>query len=94
MGHNGPRGFKKYDYKRKGSPILKKCTPIQYEKNLQECSWIRKLILTLIVLRSKHQLSGPGSKTVADDTILFMEHDLAKAQNLKLILSASSNYQG
>jgi hypothetical protein len=32
MGHNGPRGFKKYDYKRKGSPILKKCMPIEYEK--------------------------------------------------------------
>jgi hypothetical protein len=30
----------------------------------------------------------------ADDTILFMEHDLEKAQNLKLILSAFEQLSG
>jgi hypothetical protein len=30
----------------------------------------------------------------ADDTILFMEHDLDKAQNLKLILSAFEQLSG
>jgi hypothetical protein len=30
----------------------------------------------------------------ADDTIIFMEHDLEKAQNLKLILSAFEQLSG
>jgi hypothetical protein len=30
----------------------------------------------------------------ADDTILFMEHDLERAQNLKLILSAFEQLSG
>jgi hypothetical protein len=30
----------------------------------------------------------------ADDTILFMEHDLKKAKNLKLILSAFEQLSG
>jgi hypothetical protein len=30
----------------------------------------------------------------ADDTILFMDHDLDKARNLKLILSAFEHFSG
>jgi hypothetical protein len=36
----------------------------------------------------------PVSLQYADDTILFMEHDLEKAQNLKLILSAFEQLSG
>jgi hypothetical protein len=40
-----------------------------------------------------HLVDG-GIHQYADDTILFMEHDLEKAQNLKLILSAFEQLSG
>jgi hypothetical protein len=37
---------------------------------------------------------GPSILQYADDTILFMEHDLEKAKNLKPILSAFEQLSG
>jgi hypothetical protein len=37
---------------------------------------------------------GLSIRQYADDTILFMEHDIEKAQNLKLILAAFAKLSG
>jgi hypothetical protein len=47
----------------------------------------------MVNLRVPHLVDGVLSiLQYADDTILFMEHDLEKAKNLKLILSVLSTY--